>query len=92
MYVFIMELKQIINQNAILVKMVNVYIWARFNIKMLCYQYRKSHCGDKTILLPSYLHNEISYTGKMTSLYWIRALKLQQCCSLIVGLSVIQVQ
>ena len=43
-----------------------------FNIKMLSYQYRKSHCGDKTILRPSYLHNGISYTGKMTSLYWIR--------------------
>ena len=37
-------------------------------------QYRKSHCGDKTILRPSYLHNGISYTGKMSSLYWIRAL------------------
>ena len=37
-------------------------------------QYRKSHCGDKTIWRPSYLHNGISYTGKMTSLYWIRAL------------------
>ena len=34
---------------------------------------RKSHCGDKTILRPSYLHNGISYTGKMTSLYWIGA-------------------
>ena len=44
-----------------------------FNIKMTSYQYRKSHCGDKTILRPSYLHNGISYTGKMTSLYWIRA-------------------
>ena len=44
-----------------------------FNIKMLSYQYRKSHCGDKTILRPSYLHNGISYTGKKTSLYWIRA-------------------
>ena len=30
-------------------------------------QYRKSHCGDKTILRPSYLHNGISYTGKLTS-------------------------
>ena len=39
--------------------------------KMSC-QYRKSHCGDKTILRPSYLHNGISYTGK-TFLYWIRA-------------------
>ena len=33
----------------------------------------KSHCGDKTILRPSYLHNGISYTGKMSSLYWIGA-------------------
>ena len=41
---------------------------------MTSYQYRKSHCGDKTILRPSYLHNGISYTGKMSSLYWIRAL------------------
>ena len=41
-----------------------------FNIKMPYYQYRKSHCGDKTILRPSYLHNGISYTGKMPSLYW----------------------
>ena len=39
---------------------------------MISYQYRKSHCGDKTILRPSYLHNGISYTAKMTSLYWIR--------------------
>ena len=44
-----------------------------FNIKMPSYQYRKSHCGDKTILRPSYLHSGISYTGKMVSLYWIRA-------------------
>ena len=33
-----------------------------------------SHCGDKMILRPSYLHNRISYTGKTTSLYWIRPL------------------
>ena len=46
----------------------------RFNIKMTSYWYRKSHCGDKTILRPSYLHNGISYTGKTTSLYWIGAL------------------
>ena len=44
-----------------------------FNIKMTSYQYRKSHCGDKTILRPSYLHNGISYAGKITYLYWIRA-------------------
>ena len=48
------------------------------NIKMTSYQYRKSHCGDKTILRPSYLHNGISYTGNMTSLYWIRVLNLKE--------------
>ena len=45
-----------------------------FNIKMPSYQYRKSHCGDKTVVRSSYLHNGISYAGKMSSLYWIRAL------------------
>ena len=57
------------------------YIWYTYtrsgswiNIKMPSYQYRKSHCGDKTILRPSYLHSGISYTGKTTSLYWTRAL------------------
>ena len=45
-----------------------------FNIKMTSYQHRKSHCGDKMILRPSYLHNWIPYTGKTTSLYWNRAL------------------
>ena len=49
------------------------YAGPRFNIKTTSYQYRKSHCGDKTILRPSYLHNGISYTGKTTSLYWIKA-------------------
>ena len=29
----------------------------RFNIKMSSYQYRKSHCGDKTAVRSSYLHN-----------------------------------
>ena len=33
----------------------------------------ESHCGEKTILRPSYLHNGISYPGKTTSLYWIGA-------------------
>ena len=41
---------------------------------MTPYQYRKSHCGDKMISRPSYLHNGISYTGNRTSLYWIGAL------------------
>ena len=46
---------------------------ARLNIKMTFYQYRKSHCGDKTVIRSSYLHNGISYIGEMSSLYWIRA-------------------
>ena len=29
---------------------------AWFNIKMSSYQYRKSHCGDKTVVRSSYLH------------------------------------
>ena len=31
------------------------------------YQYRKSHCGNKTIVRSSYLHRWISYTGNMAS-------------------------
>ena len=42
------------------------YSEAWFNIKMKSYQYRESHCGVKTILWPSYLHNGIPYAGKMT--------------------------
>ena len=44
----------------------------RFNVKISSYQYRKFHCGDKTVVRSSYPHNGISYTGKMTSLFWIR--------------------
>ena len=40
-------------------------------IKMSSYQYKESHCGDKTVVRSSYLHNGISYTGKMEYLYWI---------------------
>ena len=53
------------------------YAGPRFNIKMPSYQYRKSHCGDKTVKRSSYLHNGIFYNGKMSSLYWIRALVLE---------------
>ena len=45
---------------------------------MTSYQYRKSHCGDKTVVRSSYLHNGISYTGKMSSLYWIGALIVKE--------------
>ena len=48
----------------------------RFNIKMSSYQYRKSDCGDKTVVRSSYLHNGISYTGKMASLYWFSPLNI----------------
>ena len=50
--------------------------WARFNIKMSSYRYRKSHCGYKTILQRSYLHNGNPYTSKRTSLCWILALEI----------------
>ena len=39
-------------------------VW--FNIKILSYQYRNSHCGDKMILRLSNLHNGIFFTGRMT--------------------------
>ena len=45
----------------------------RFNIKVSSYQYRKSHCGDTTVLRTSYLHNCISYIAKMSSFHWIGA-------------------
>ena len=65
-------------QNSMLKLLLNIYqTWVEtgpwFNIKMPFNQFRKSHCGDKTVVRTSYLHNGISYTGKMTSLYWIRA-------------------
>ena len=52
------------------------------NIKMSSHQYRKSHCGDKTVVRSSYLHSGISYTGKMTSLYWTNALVPSFCVML----------
>ena len=41
---------------------------------MSSYRYRISHCGDKTVVRSSYLHNGISYTDKMISLYRISPL------------------
>ena len=38
---------------------------------MLSYQEMKSHCGEKMILQPSFLHIGISCTDKMTYLCWI---------------------
>ena len=37
-------------------------------------QYKNSHCGGQTILLPSYLHNGISYIGMTIFLYQIGVL------------------
>ena len=58
------------------IKPIYLKLGPQFNTKMSSGLYRKTLCGDKTILRPSYLNNEISYTGKTTSLYWIRALVL----------------
>ena len=44
-----------------------------FNINISSYQYKKSHYGDKTIVRSSYLHNGISFTGKATPSFQIRA-------------------
>ena len=63
------------NQKVVLQYVMRPGPW--FNIKMSSYRYRKSHCGDKTVVRSSYLHNGISYTGKMTSLYWFSPLILQ---------------
>ena len=41
------------------------------SIKMASYQYMKSNCWYKMVIRSSYLINGNSYTGKMTSLYWI---------------------
>ena len=38
---------------------VNTQLGPWFNIKMSSYQYRKSHCADKTVVRSSYLHNGI---------------------------------
>ena len=62
-----------------------------FNIK-ISYQYRISHCGDKTILWPSYLHNGISCTGKMTSLHYtdvIMTTMASQITSLMIVYSIV---
>ena len=59
------------------------------NIKMSSYPYRKSHCGDKTVIRSYYLHNGISYTGKMSSLYWIGAQTIMRKISQIITSTII---
>ena len=50
--------------------------FASWNKPRTLIQYKDgiSHCGDKTVVRSSYLHIGISYTGKMSSLYWIGVL------------------
>ena len=46
---------------------VAIHVWPEL------YQYKKFHCGDKTVVKSSYLRNAISPSGKMASmasLYW----------------------
>ena len=64
----------------------------RFNTTMTFYQYRKSHCGAKTILRPSYLHNGIPYTDKTASLYLIGALVANATDIMVSYLSIISLQ
>ena len=54
-----------------------------FNIKIASYQYLKSHCGYTKVVRSSYLNRVISYTGKMTLLYWIRLKREQRVYSLV---------
>ena len=61
-----------------------------FNIKKSSYQNRKFHCGDKTVIRSSYLHNGISYTGKIYHLYfesgpWSWCIMQRRYCSLVLS-------
>ena len=56
---------------------------------MISYQYRKSHCGDKTILRPSYLHNGIAIPVRWRSLYWIRALLICITTDLAISMTIV---
>ena len=57
--------------------LINIVNWTLIQYKhsiSTSYQYRKVHCGDKTVVRSSYLHSGNSYTGKMSCLHWIRAM------------------
>ena len=74
MYVFVKDMGKI-HSCQVTTKLNNAWTWALI-------QY--TDCGDKMILWLSYLHNWISYTGQMTSLYWIGALNFK--CIILGGL------
>ena len=38
-----------------------------FGVIKMSFQYRKSHCGDKTVVISSYFDHGIPYSGKITS-------------------------
>ena len=62
---------------------------------MLSYEYRKSHCADKTVVRSSYLHDGISYTGKTASLYWIGAQGVvftYRCCIISIWIPMINMR
>ena len=62
---------------------------------MASYLYRKSHCGDKMVQRLFYLHHGISYSGKMTSLYWIRALgavSIERCHLISIGIPMLKIR
>ena len=70
-----------------------------FNIKMSSYQYRKFHCGDKTVVRSSYLHNGISYTESYTEstpclseIFWVQEKKLDCLCPQILSLYILTYQ
>ena len=47
-----------------------VYFGVRLDMKITSYKHKKSHCADKTVTRPCYLHNRIFYTSETVSLYW----------------------
>ena len=49
----------------------------------MSYQYRKSHCGDKTVAISTYLHNGIFHSDEMVYWYWIIACAFCCCCRLL---------
>ena len=50
------------------------YFQGPYSIKIYHLTSTRNPIVDKTVVRSSYLHNGISYTGKMISLYWIGAL------------------
>ena len=61
------------------------HIWLNgpwLNMKM-SYQYKKSHCGDKTVLISTYLHIGIFHSDKLVYWYWIIPCVFCCCCRVL---------